>query len=124
MPPIIGSITITMNPDGSFTLDPATGLLNRHAQVMQWTLVAPEGHVFADPGGIVVNRHPTDPKVAPWPGEDPVRENNWQYRANVKHQVPHGAEPQRYHYSYDVVDARGLHHRHPVDPDMENMPQP
>ncbi len=122
-----GSITISLDSAGKFFASPDPGLLDRNIQVMQWTLDAPAGYQFAEPGITFEIPEPGDTSFKPWPGRDPIRQNNWQIRAFVDHKVPDG---QQDHYKYDfhiVHPSRGTlsgRKHFNIDPDMENQPQP
>lgn len=142
---IKGSVTININKDGTVTLVPPVGVLDRNIQTMQWSLVAPERFKFAaDP--IVFQTSDLPPGYILWtpPGEAPVRENDWQVRAKANYKVPKEDPPlPPVKYRYDIfVDEtitegdggtttahRKLAALHPatlekIDPDMENEPQP
>lgn len=131
---IKGSVTVVYDPStGKATLIPTLGLLDRKIQNMQWSLVAPEGWTFADPGIVFNPPPPLPPDFLPWPGSRPVRDpDECQVQARVDRQVD-GPESEKYRYDIylhpphgiDIkvttfVDERG----NPIDPDVENQPQP
>jgi hypothetical protein len=124
MRPRKGSITIYVNDDGSHYADPQIGLLDRNVQIMQWSVVnlfTPTTYEFQfrliDP--IVING---------WPGQPPVRENDYQVRANVNKRV-NVAEQYSYTYFLEKVPYPPQEDRKVLDvirkdPDMENQPEP
>lgn len=129
---IVGSVTILFDPEaGQAELIPPLGALDRKIQNMQWSLVAPEGFTFSDPG-IVFNPPPPLPDgFVPWPGDRPVRDaDKCQVRAKVNKKVD---ETEMYRYDIYVTDPQGMKIQigrcvdkfgNPIDPDMENRPQP
>jgi len=131
MEDIKGSVTIILKPDNTATLVPPVGKLDRAVQTMQWTLVAPRGTKFADPGIVFNPPPPLPPNFMPWPGSPPVRVNDFQYRADVNTIVPDGPS-QFYRYDIWVDQGQGLiriagwvaSDGTSIDPDMENQPQP
>lgn len=135
---IMGSVTIIYNTEGQHQLIPELGLLDRHVQTMQWTLVAPAGFRFEFPG-IVFNPPPPLPEgFSPWPGGEIIRENDCQLRASVNFPAPDG-QPQKYRYDIwinrpgdtgEIVEKMEFVSFDPervgqkIDPDMENDPKP
>lgn len=144
---IKGSVTINISEDGTVTLIPPVGLLDRNIQKMQWSLNAPERYRFA-PEPIIFQTTDLPPGFIPWspPGETPVLENDWQVSAKANFKVPKGNPPVKYRYDIWVIEtitgeegtvsseplkplARQLFCLDPatlekIDPDMENQPQP
>lgn len=139
---IKGSVTINIASDGTVTLVPPLGKLDRNIQWMQWTLAAPANYKFAAVP-IVFQTTDLPPGFIPWspPGDPPQRESDWQVRAKANLRVDHGQPAVFYRYDIDVdvtitdenggtrVEHRRLSALHPatlerIDPDMENEPQP
>jgi hypothetical protein len=137
---IRGSVTIYYEGKGQVTLVPALGLIDRHIQTIQWTLV--DGTVdqgakvkFADPG-IIFRPGDSKSETHDWPGELPVRVNDWQWSACANWAVPAGGAAQKYAYDISVIDFTSgdavhyiIQERHDtqrqlIDPDMENQPRP
>lgn len=135
-----GSVTVFYYGPGDYDLEPPIGILDRNVQTMQWTLVVPNGSTARfrddkDGGGIVFNPPPElPPGFSEWPGEVPLREDDWQIRAKANHKVPEGAQLQLYRYDIYVDPGDGgiaerVQVRRPdaiekIDPGMENQPQP
>jgi hypothetical protein len=137
---IKGSVTINIAADGTYTLVPPLALVDRNIQTMQWSLNAPANYKFAEPG--IVFQPPPSDAYRPWPGDEPTRENDWQYRAKVAKKIAHGSPAEMYlyyiHLAVTVEGSDGSSRvetlrlgkmQHPVtleliDPDMENQPQP
>ena len=138
---IKGSVTINISEDGTVTLVPPLGLLDRNIQKMQWSLNAPERYRFAAVP-IVFQSDDLPLGFIPWspPGEAPVLENDWQVSAKANLKVPKGNPPVKYRYDIFVIESitgddglssvqRKLFCLDPatlekIDPDMENQPQP
>jgi hypothetical protein len=118
---IKGSITIIYDPDTDQAhLIPERGKIDKTVQVMQWTLIAPEGYTFDDPGIVFL---PPPEGFTNWPGEPPVRDaDKCQVRAKANKKV---SEIERYRYDIFLCRPEGCGHRPIiVDPDMENQPEP
>jgi len=139
---IKGSVTINIDDEGTAILVPPLGVLDRNIQTMQWSLVAPGEFKFA-PDPIVFQTKGLPPGYRPWtpPGQPPVRENDWQVRAQANLKVEKGDPPVKYRYDIYVdvsttgedgsvnFERRKISVLHPetlekIDPDMENQPQP
>ena len=142
---IKGSVTINIAEDGTVTLIPPLGQLDRNIQRMQWSLNAPARYRFA-PEPIVFQSDDLPPGFIPWspPGETPVLENDWQVTAKANLRVPKGNPPVKYRYDIFVIETitgeegevsaeqfltKRLFCLDPatlekIDPDMENQPQP
>lgn len=131
--PTKGSVTINYNAEGHHTLEPPMGVLDRNVQTMQWSLVAPENVKFATQGILFDVDPPAGYSL--WPGDDPVREDAWQYRAKVNLKMP---ELPVQLYRYDIrLEIEGVVTKIDVfkpgpdgtfikiiDPPIENQPQP
>ena len=131
---IEGSVMIFYLGGTSAILFPDLGILDRNVQVMQWSLMrwpAGSGTVKFAPNGIEFTKGA--PGKDNWPGETPVRLNDWQYKADVLKRIPQGGKTETYEYDINVDDGSGprkitswfsIHQRATIDPDMENRPQP
>jgi hypothetical protein len=128
-----GSVTVTVTIDGqaaTIMIDPATGVLDRNIQIMQWSLVAPSGVTFADPGVTFINSN-LPAGFSPWPGFAPLNENDCQVLADANF-LPPGPDVVKYKYELNFLglpSSTTVQFVHPVtgesiDPDMENQPQP
>ncbi len=137
---IKGSVTINIFEDGTVTLVPPLGVLDRNIQTMQWSLNAPERYRFA-PEPIVFQTTDLPSGFIPWSGDAPQLENDWQVRAKANLRVRKGDPPVKYRYDIYVIESissgpetisqvrRKLFCLDPallekIDPDMENQPQP
>ncbi len=133
---IEGSVMIFYLGGTSAILFPDLGILDRNIQTMQWSLMRwpiGSGSVEFAPNGIEFVTNPAGKDN--WPGETPVRINNWQYKADVRRQIKPGGTKEIYEYDINVdpKDETGprkitswfsIHERATIDPDMENRPQP
>ncbi len=142
---IVGSVTVLYNPDNSVTLIPDVGKVNRLVQNMLWTLVAPEGTIFADTaivfaGGAGTSSQPPPPlPVGYTPFTGTVKKLNEVQVYTDFGSVVNPGDPVK-HYRYDIWVDQGsgpikvdnffaaLDHVHnrlrKIDPDMENEPKP
>lgn len=130
---IKGSVTINFSAIGIYSIEPVLGIVDRNVQVLQWTLVAPEGVTFAKEG-IILSPEPLPLGFSPWPQDaELMREDDWQYRCEVNAKINKGDPPQRYRYDI-VINVGGVEQRvtlvdaatgqEVIDPPVENQPEP